>query len=281
MAILEGESMGGAIVTYISESDYYSPYFSGCLAVGAALLTEGDHEEPITFNYSPKIPILYLMNVDELNTIETYIEKSFNNHFHALWVDLRPGHCNVNYIERKNALDSLLLWIKEIKNLTPSSEEAPIRTSWGELKDCTVNLELGPSEVVFDGNGLWAVAVSHDAWGDVDTNIQSSDMTKLGIDEGMTFRIVLGSNMYDDSLQDKPELKFKFGSNSYLSVEQGELFALDHAQGFIRLSANGYAHPHRLNIDYNITDGDNIYIRKPVGVGAPLLGIPGGIDKYK
>jgi len=125
------------------------------------------------------------------------------------------------------------------------------------------------------------VVVKHDAWGDIDTNIQTTDMNKIGIQEGMTFCIILESNFYDEQLLSRPALKFKFGSNSYLSVGQGELFAIDHAEGYIRLSANGYSRPHLLNVDYNIKDGDNIYVVKPVGVGASLLGIPGGVDNIK
>jgi len=93
------------------------------------------------------------MKIDEIRVTQDYMDECLknDNHYHAQWVDLRPGHCNVNYVERKNAFDALLQWIKEIKesNLGPSSPEAPIRTSWGELFDSTKVLDLGPSEVVF------------------------------------------------------------------------------------------------------------------------------------
>src|SRR5687767_14145247 len=72
LCLLEGRSMGGAIVTYLSEN--YSHLFHGAVAIGAALDVIGDLEEKISFNYQPEFPILFLTNQSELGKIEAYIE---------------------------------------------------------------------------------------------------------------------------------------------------------------------------------------------------------------
>lgn len=74
--VLEGQSMGGMIVTLIAEN--YPQYFSGILAVGAALQTRKDkmseEEKKMSLRHCPRLPLLYLTNESETGPIEQYIQ---------------------------------------------------------------------------------------------------------------------------------------------------------------------------------------------------------------
>jgi hypothetical protein len=152
--ILIGESMGGAIVTYMSETQ--SPqHYQGIMAIGAALLVK----EHMEFTYNPKIPMIFLTNTDETNVIDNYIE-SVKNHsgisnptssiiqsrdveVPRLWFVTRNGHCNVNSIERETCLRSL---VKKTENS---------HTTLEEIKEVTHVIDRGPSQLYFDDEGGW------------------------------------------------------------------------------------------------------------------------------
>ena len=140
LCLLEGRSMGGAIVTLIAER--YPERYQGIVAIGAALLVK-EKENPIDFLYKPLIPLLFLTNQSELGPIQEYIaecnkanEKEKDELFvpPALWevsplllppppfpfLSLkvcmqkvwREGHNTVSQEERYAALQSLLNWVE-------------------------------------------------------------------------------------------------------------------------------------------------------------------------
>ncbi len=51
-------------------------------------------------------------------------------------------------------------------------------------------------------------------------------------------------------------------------------------KGFMALSANGYAIKSKATEQANVQSGDLVHVLRPVGINAPLRGIPGGVDKY-
>jgi hypothetical protein len=111
------------------------------------------------------------------------------------------------------------------------------------------------------------------------TNFQSKDLTKLGILSGMEFYVEIGGQKLTNVRGRK--FKVKYGSNSFLSVEQGRWYAFEHAEGFIMFSANGFAHPHEAMKEAQASVGVAMRVLKPIGVGAALTGIPGGIEMKK
>jgi S-adenosylmethionine hydrolase len=113
-----------------------------------------------------------------------------------------------------------------------------------------------------------------DSWGDVITNIEPRHLNKIGIKHGDSFKVEFGGKRF---LSRGNELKLLYGGNSFLSVNQGELFAFDEARGFISMSANGYAKVAKITELANIRNGDAVHILRPVGLGAALTGIPGGV----
>jgi hypothetical protein len=44
------------------------------------------------------------------------------------------------------------------------------------------------------------------------------------------------------------------------------------------MSANGYAHVHRVTELASVAVGDSVHVIRPVGLGAALRGIPGSIN---
>ena len=72
--ILEGDSMGGAIVTLIAEQ--FADHYQGAVAVGAALQAR-DAGSPLAFNLQPQIPLVFLANQNELDGPRKYVTAPF------------------------------------------------------------------------------------------------------------------------------------------------------------------------------------------------------------
>lgn len=76
-AILEAESMGGAICTLLNERH---SLFDGIMACGAALQIRIDpRDEGIDFLYLPRKPLLFLTNVSEISQIRQYVRQATIN----------------------------------------------------------------------------------------------------------------------------------------------------------------------------------------------------------
>jgi hypothetical protein len=118
---------------------------------------------------------------------------------------------------------------------------------------------------------LTIIVLSTDAWGDIITNIEPQHLSKIGINYGDHFRVELGGKRFDERGQ---EFKCLYGSNAFLSVDQGQWFAFDEARGFISISANGYARVHKVTDQAKVNKGGLVHILRPIGKGASLAGIP-------
>jgi pimeloyl-ACP methyl ester carboxylesterase len=60
LVIVEGGSMGGFIATLLAEN--FPHLYSGCVAIGAALLLKENIPNPPKLSYNPQIPIIFLTN---------------------------------------------------------------------------------------------------------------------------------------------------------------------------------------------------------------------------
>jgi pimeloyl-ACP methyl ester carboxylesterase len=152
LVLLEGHSMGGAIVTHIAERELSSTVqrYNGIIAVGAALLVQemDDNQQILRFSHKPRIPMIYLTNSDETHIIEEYISKAKEQLANSpeiivpsLWVVFRNGHDNVNDLERIKAFDGLMNWIT-----TGTCEE---------YNDVTSIIQPTNNVVYFDDEGVW------------------------------------------------------------------------------------------------------------------------------
>jgi len=73
LTLLEGRSMGGCIATHVAEK--YGHLYDGVVAIGAALIAK-DPQNPLEFQHTPEIPVLYLTNQSELSYIQNYIDNT-------------------------------------------------------------------------------------------------------------------------------------------------------------------------------------------------------------
>eukprot|EP00455_Lapot_gusevi_P002576 TRINITY_DN1104_c0_g1_i1.p1 TRINITY_DN1104_c0_g1~~TRINITY_DN1104_c0_g1_i1.p1 ORF type:complete len:326 (+),score=68.70 TRINITY_DN1104_c0_g1_i1:339-1316(+) len=282
---LEAESMGGCIATHISElfssPTLQAPYHA-ILAIGAALMA--DEDVPFPFSHQPHLPALYLSNAEETQIIADYIEAvegqppSAGVIVPALWSVARNGHCNVNFQERKAALRALCRWAESFSQTSVASEslysDGENKQPEGDIPrfiDATVELPTRPSQVFYDHDGGWGQVTAIDTWGDVYTNFQPFEIVKLGWNLGDLINVEFGGVRF---VEPGRPFKVKYGSNSYLSVDQGQVYCYDHAEGSVAFSANGYARVHRLADIANLKVGSAVFIHRPVGKGATLAGIP-------
>ncbi len=83
-------------------------------------------------------------------------------------------------------------------------------------------------DVYFDDVGVWGIITSSDAWGDIITSVQPAHLAKIGIKHGNKLYMELGGKRY---VHTGKEFKLTYGGNSFLSVDQGEWYAYDHAEG--------------------------------------------------
>lgn len=176
LIVIEGQSMGGAIVTHLAERR--PDLFNGALAIGAALQAE-DPEDPLALTHQPKIPVLFLSNRSEIAGPRAYVEASSNAPIPpVLWKVERDGHVNVNQSERLLAIDGLVGW------MTAGSIEAS--------RDITVEVVSGGSKAQFDRSGATGrVTDITDNHGNVFINFGPDDFARLGIAAGDDFELTI------------------------------------------------------------------------------------------
>jgi pimeloyl-ACP methyl ester carboxylesterase len=160
--IIVGESMGGLIAARASELD--QKICNGALALGAAM---GDGNDGL--NYTPRVPILFLSNVNEEAGPKRYIARSGSlSHNAALWTVNREGHVNVNDDEEKKALLGLMAFI-----------DTGIIAS---EKDATVDASRTDSVLSFeDGAAICSVVGVNPVYGNVVTDVIQKDLDRLGV----------------------------------------------------------------------------------------------------
>jgi pimeloyl-ACP methyl ester carboxylesterase len=205
LVIIEGQSMGGAIVTHLAERR--PDLFNGAIAIGAALQTE-DPQDPLIFNHEPKIPILFLSNRSEISGPRAYVEAASNAPIPpVLWKVERDGHVNVNEPERLLAIDGMVGW------LTAGTIEAS--------RDITVTIATKGSTVQFDDSGATGrvIDITHNH-GNVFIDFSRHDFARLGIAPGDKFSLRTG----------KMTVKVHYGT-TFSDVEVGEWISFPTAEG--------------------------------------------------
>jgi len=177
LVILEGRSMGGAIVTHLAGSR--PDLFNGAIAIGAALQVE-DPVDPLPPAAKPKIPIIFLTNRSEIAGPLAFVEAAANAPVPpVLWRVERDGHVNVNQRERLIAIDGLVNWMT-----TGHIDANP---------EITVERERSDSRVRFDsGGGTGRVIDLTESHGNVFIDFGTADFARLGIATGDDFRLTIG-----------------------------------------------------------------------------------------
>ena len=228
--LLEGESMGGLIVTLMAERVPEEPRrYAGAVAVGAALeMTENGANAGLSL--TPQMPLLFLSNQTELDGPIAYLTTKLRpGDFPpplrpVLFRVSRNGHVNVNAAERLAALRALNTWLDLGRNQLPPP--APGR----DYFDVTVAPAAQPSQVALhaDGHGFEAHVTEIDGvYGNFVIDAQPADFVTAGI-RGMTwFQFSAHGHAY----------RVRYGRD-FDSVKRGEWVAFPSAEGFFWFARN-------------------------------------------
>ena len=238
MVILEGESMGGAIVTLIAERGIGA--YQGAIAIGAALQAREDNGAG-GVSLEPRIPMIFLTNQSELEGPRNYVTRASSEARNnreivapVLFRVLRSGHVNVNQAERLIALRALVAWIEKGRDALPRPQPQSVdgRSLFGsELYfDATVVPPLLPSRVIFDPSGegfaatVTEVSLGH---GNILVEAQPSDFEQIGIKPGSYFELKVGES----------DFRVRYGRD-FSSVPVGHWVMFPNADGFFWLARN-------------------------------------------
>ncbi len=178
---VQGESMGGLIVTHLVEDPALAPRVSGALALGAALgvnparLTElAADPADLVLTHAPLRPILFVSNRNELAGPLAYVATVAASPFHRLaaaHVVERLGHVNLTPTERLESLTRLAHW---------AAGEPPAR-----LADFTVDPPVAATAGTLTGDFLHAPVLRLDPdFGNIDLDATLTDLQSLGLDHG-------------------------------------------------------------------------------------------------
>lgn len=230
--LLEGESMGGLIVTLIAERAAEEPrLYAGAVAIGAALQVR-DPTVNLGLTLQPKIPLLFLANQSELDGPKNYATSKLRPAATADTAELRPalfrvardGHVNVNQAERLVALRALNSWLDRGRATLPRPADG------AQFFDATVTPPPSPSQVAAhaDARGFTARVIEVSAvYGNVFLNAQPADFAAAGIG-GMTwFQLSANAQTF----------RVLYGRD-FNNVKRGEWVVFPNADGFVWLARN-------------------------------------------
>ncbi len=228
--LLEGESMGGLIVTLIAERERASPpLYHGAVAIGAALSLQ-ENGTRIGVSLNPHLPLLFLTNQSELEGPRAYVQSPVRRADYP--TELRPvlfrvsrdGHVNVNQRERLAALRALNTWLDHGRPSLPQPpRDAP-------FFDATVPAEAIPTQVtaLADGRGFETRVIEVSGnYGNVELNAQPNDFVTAHLPPGAWFQLIVHGQTF----------RTRYGRD-FSSVKRGEWVAFPNADGYFWLARN-------------------------------------------
>jgi pimeloyl-ACP methyl ester carboxylesterase len=221
--ILEGESMGGLIVTIMAEREV-GPY-DGAVVFDATLYAK-EPSMQTGLSLLPRIPLLFLSTQRETAETKSYLTALVARPAPViqpvLFLIQREGHTNINQAEHLEAFRALNAWIDGGRDALPQPKDQ------ARYFDATVPPDPGPSTAIPlpGGKGFGtAVAEVDRVYGNVLLEAQAQDFAAAGIPP-MTFCIVhAGSKDY----------RALYG-RTYSDVKEKEWIAFPDADGRTVLS---------------------------------------------
>jgi pimeloyl-ACP methyl ester carboxylesterase len=177
--ILEGESIGGLIVTIMAERET-GPY-DGAVVFDAALYAkEPNMQTGLTL--LPRIPLLFLSTQRETAETKSYLTALVARPAPVvqpvLFLIQREGHTNINQPEHLEAFRALNAWIDGGRDALPQPKDQ------ARYFDATIPPDPGPSTAVSlpGGHGFRTRVAEIDAvYGNVLLEAQAQDFTDAGI----------------------------------------------------------------------------------------------------
>ena len=223
--ILEGESMGGEIVTMMAERDA-GPY-QGALAFDATLYAK-EPNSGTGLTLLPRIPLLFVTTYHEFKQANGYITSLIMRPppvvQPALFTISREGHTNINQPEHLEARRALIAWAERGRQALPSPQDNR------RYFDATVPLNPGPSVAAMhpDGHGFETWVAEVDAvYGNVLLQAQDADFGAAGI-QGMTFFTFTANGRHYRTLYGR----------TFTDARRGEWIAFPDADGRTVLAKN-------------------------------------------
>jgi pimeloyl-ACP methyl ester carboxylesterase len=216
--ILEGESLGGEVVTMMAERDA-GPY-QGAVVFDATLYAK----EPNTglgLSLLPRIPLLFVATYREAEQAKGYLTALVARPSPAiqpaLFLISREGHTNINQPEHLEARRALVAWIEDGPGALPQPAENQ------RFFDATIEADPGRSTSLQhpDGRGFDTWVAEVDAvYGNVLLQAQDADFGAAGIGKMTFVQLTANGRSY----------RTLYGT-TYTDVREGEWVAFPDADG--------------------------------------------------
>jgi pimeloyl-ACP methyl ester carboxylesterase len=192
--ILEGESMGGLVVTIMAERDP-GPY-QGALVFDATLYAK-EPEMTVGLNLLPRIPLLFVSTRREVKESKGYLTALVARPAPiiqpVLFLINRDGHTNVNQAEHLAAFRALNDWVEKGREALPVPKENEAYV------DATVPASPGPSTAVAhaDRHGFdTTVAEVDPVYGNLLLAAQAADFEAADIAPMTYFELAANGHSY-------------------------------------------------------------------------------------
>jgi hypothetical protein len=192
--LLEGESMGGEIVTMMAERDA-GPY-QGAVVYDATLYAR-EPNAGTGLSLLPRIPLLFVATYHEYKEADGYLTALVARPAPAvppvLFTISREGHTNINQAEHLVARRALIAWVDHGRGALPKPADNE------RYFDATVQADPGRSVVTMhaDNHGFdtWVAEVDP-VYGNIMLQAQEGDFDAAGIGKMTYFSLVAGGNSY-------------------------------------------------------------------------------------
>jgi pimeloyl-ACP methyl ester carboxylesterase len=223
--VLEGESMGGLIVTIMAERD--PGLYDGAVVFDATLYVK-EASMQVGLSLLPRIPLIFLSTQRETAETKSYLTALVARPAPViqpvLFLVQREGHTNINQAEHLEAFQAINAWIDGGRDALPQPKDQ------AQYFDATVAPDPGPSTAVPlpGGRGFRTFVAEVDAvYGNVLLKAQAGDFAAGGI-PSMTFCTLRAGDR---------EYRALYG-RTYTDVKDKEWVAFPDADGRTVLSRN-------------------------------------------
>jgi pimeloyl-ACP methyl ester carboxylesterase len=221
--ILEGESLGGLVVTIMAERD--RTYYDGAVVFDATLYAKEANSQ-VGLSLLPRIPLLFVATLREAAESKGYLTALVARPAPvvppALFLISREGHDNINQPERLFALRALNAWIEHGPDALPRPKDQ------ARYFDATIAPDPGPSTARPHGGGRGfdtRVAEVDAVYGNVLLEAQARDFADAGVPPMTYCTVRTGGSAY----------RTLYG-RTYSDVKTGEWVAFPDADGRTVLS---------------------------------------------
>jgi pimeloyl-ACP methyl ester carboxylesterase len=216
--ILEGESMGGLIVTIMAERD--KALYDGAIVFDSTFYVKEPNGQ-IGISLLPRIPLLLVATQKEylqsMRYVTSLVSRPSPTVQPVLFVIQREGHTNINQAEHLEAFQAMNDWIER------GSDALPQPKNQAQYFDATIPADPGPStaEVDSEAHSIGSRVAEVDAvYGNVLLEAEAQDFQAAGIPLMTYFTLEVNGKSYRTLY-----------ARTYADVKEGEWVAFADADG--------------------------------------------------